>query len=123
MEIEYKILSFTDLYEAADLLDPANSYEKQNELAAYCRSAGKPFLTKVLVRHRFKCAVCGIQMGEAYLCFEDPSQPPQEDIPPAGPHTPSSYICPINLSELHGILAHGKAMPKELEEILSRVRT
>lgn len=123
MDFQSKFLSFANLHEAALILDPLNVYEKQDELVAYCRSAGKPFLTTMPVRHRFKCDVCGIEMGEALLCFEDSSQPLQEDIPRGLPYTPSGFICPINLSALHGILAHGKTMLKDLEEILSRVQT
>jgi hypothetical protein len=91
MEIQSKILSFASLYEAAHLFDPVNSYEKQEELVAYCRSAGKPFLRKMLVRHLFKCEVCGIQTAEAYLHFEAPSQPLAEDTSPPDSHSPSGH--------------------------------
>ena len=123
MEIQGKLLSFASLYEVAGLLDPVNSYEKQDELAAYCRSTGKPFLITMPYRHRFKCEVCGIQMGEAALHFEAPSGPPEEVTSPLGSHPPSGYSYGIQLSTLHGILAHGKAMPDKLQELFSRVRT
>jgi hypothetical protein len=123
MEIQGKLLSFASLYEVAGLLDPVNSYEKQNELAAYCRSAGKPFLVKMLYRHRFRCKACGIEMGEAALHFEAPSPSPEEATSPSGSQPSSGYSCGIQLSTLHGILAHGDAMPDKLQELFSRVRT
>ena len=111
MQLQNKLLSFANLHEVALLLDPINLYEKQDQLVAYCRSEKKPFL---------RCDVCGIEMGEALLCFEDPLQALQEDPPPAS-GTPAGFICPINLSQLHGILAHD--MLEDLEEILSHVQT
>lgn len=123
MDIQSKLLSFVSLYEVAELLDPVNSYEKQNELAAYCRAAGKPFLVKVLVRHRFSCQACGIETAEALLHFEDPPRPPEEVASPSEFHSPSGYSYGTELSTLHDILTHGNAMPKKLQELLSRVRT
>lgn len=94
-----KLLSFANLHETARLLDPVNLYEKQQELVAYCRSEKKPFLTTIPVRHRFRCEVCGIEMTEAYLCFEDPLQPLQEDIPPAGHQASSVRLIVLNFME------------------------
>lgn len=123
MEIQSKILSFANLYEAAHLLDPINLYEKQDELVSHCRSSGRPFLVTMPVRHQFKCEVCGIQMGEAHLRFEDPSHSLEEVTSPSDSHSLSGRSCGIELSTLHGILAHGKPMPKKLQDLLSRVRT
>lgn len=100
----------------------STSMKKQDELVAYCRSEKKAFLTTIPVRHRFRCDISGIEMGEALLWLEDPLQPLQEDLPPGG-DTPAGFICPMNLSQLHGILAHDMPMLEDLEEILSHVQT
>src|SRR3712207_1762913 len=105
MDINLKILSFADLYEPAHLLDPAHGYEKQDELRAYCRSAGKPFLYKLPFRHRWRCPACGIETGEVHLHFEDPSQPLDELMEglTTGPDDPAGYFCPIDFTTLHSI--------------------
>jgi len=123
MEIQSKILSFPSLYEAADLLDPANLYEKQDELVAYCRSSGKPFLYKMPVRCLFDCGTCGIRTAEAHLHFEVPSRLSEELTSLHDPHSPSGYFYDIKFSTLHAILAHGKPMPKKLQKFFSRLRT
>lgn len=123
MDIQSKLLAFAGLHEVAELLDLNDEYEKQNELAAYCRSVGKPFLVKTYFRHLLNCEACGIMTAEAQLHFEVPSQPLEEAASPPDFTSPSGYFYAIKLSTLHGILTHGKPMPKKLQELLSRVRT
>ena len=125
MDIQSKVLTFADIYGAAHLLDPAHVYEKQDELRAYCRSAGKPFLYQIPVRHRLKCKACGVETGEVHLYFEDPSQPLDELMEALSTHPDpaAGYFCPINFTTLHGIIVHGEAMPEDLRKLFSRVRT
>ncbi len=121
MEIEEKLLAFRSAYEAAHLLEPVNIYRKQEEMVAKCRALKKQFLASMPVRHRFKCEVCGIEMGEVELHFEDPAQPLANGSTFTYFGTPAGLFLYTDLSTIHGALCHGKPIPETLQVLLSNV--
>lgn len=123
MEIEEKLFAFIDAYQISHLLDPVNIYRKQEEIVAKCRALKRPFLASMPVRHRFKCEVCGIEMGEVELHFEDPSQPIGNDSTFTYFGSPAGQFLYTDLSTIHGVLVHGKPMAEIFHALFANVRT
>jgi len=118
--------SHRDLYAFVDLLMVARlfagdgrAYDKQLELVAECRAARRPFLATMPERHRFRCKHCAVEHGEIRLHFEDPAQPLAAGAEDTGWGVPAGRCFDVYFSALHGIAAHGDAMPASLQQLLA----
>lgn len=118
MEPSTALLSFANLLKTANMCALGKDYEKQVELVTHCRETGRAFLASMPVRHRFRCATCGVETTEVELHFEDPKQPPSGPTLPGMWGTPIGRHFDIDLSTLHNMLSHGQELPSEFTTLL-----
>lgn len=121
-ELTQALYVFMDLSQLAHLWPAAPNAD--HELVAEFRAMRRPFLVVSQYRCRFKCAVCGVQTGDASYHFEDPLQPeegstnePLSVLPPV-----SGRYVQIEYSDLHAIVAHGQQVPPTLAMFFAEAR-
>jgi len=127
MDVSTALLGFANLLEIAHLSSPGDSYRKQEELLRHCRATRKAFLATMPVRHRYKCEVCGIEEGEAWVHLEDPTQQLATSAWQRMEYlecwsTPVGLFVDLHRSELHHIAVHGAEASREFVTLLSEVR-
>jgi hypothetical protein len=117
------LYAFTDL-DGLERLWTGAVPSARHELVDAFRQMRKPFVVSEPYRCRFKCPACGVETGDASYHYEDPRQPVEgstnEPLAVLGPV--SGRYVQIEFSELHGIVAHGQAMPPALALIFAEVR-
>jgi len=119
--IATKLQAFANLLEISRLCALATTYEKQKELVENFRTEGRAFLASMPLRHRFRCALCGVETGEAELHFEDPKQPLPGAVSDGLWGRPVGRYFAASFSSLHSMLEHSNELPVDFAELLNGV--
>ena len=120
MDIALRIALFPDLHERAQAsCGGGNPYDWQKKLIAIYRERGSRFMARMPLRHRYKCANCGMSNGEAIIYLEDPQLPLGEHRQNEMWPNPVGACATISASALHQVVAHAKEATPELVTLLS----
>jgi hypothetical protein len=122
MSPSIQLLAFADLLATAHLCALGRTYEKQEDLVTHCRAKGRPFLASMPVRHRFRCAECGVETTEVELHFEDPRQQLSAPASQGMWGQPLGRYFATDLSSLHRMLQHSAMLPEEFAALLASAK-
>lgn len=120
MRHDLALLKFANLRDVAHLTAPG-TYDKQEELVAYCREQNVPFMAIMPLRHRFKCSRCGIEQGESIYHFENPATQSGQDSSKIMWGPAKGLFAQLQTERLHHAFAHGKDFPAQLLAVLESV--